>query len=35
MVEHHHRDHAVVLTELSREALLYWSSRDVIKLNVC
>ena len=34
-VEHHHRHHAIVLTELTREALLDWSSRDVIKMNVC
>ena len=34
-VEHHHRHHAVVLTELSHETLLDWSSRDVIELNVC
>ena len=34
-VEHHHRHHAIVLTELSREDLLDQSSRDVIELNVC
>ena len=34
-VEHHHRHHAVVLTELSLKARLDRSSRDVIKLNVC
>ena len=35
MVEHHHRHHAVVLTELSLKARLDRSSRDVIELNVC
>ena len=34
-VEHHHRHHAIVLKELSLKARLDWSSRDVIKLNVC
>ena len=34
-VEHHHRHHAVVLTELSLEARLDRSSRDIIELNVC
>ena len=34
-VEHHHRQHAVVLTELSLEARLDQCSRDVIELNVC
>ena len=34
-VEHHHRHHAVVLTELSLKARLDRSSRDVIELNVC
>ena len=34
-VEHHHRHHAVVLTELSLKARLDWSSRDVIEMNVC
>ena len=34
-VEHHHRHHAVVLTELSLKAWLDRSSRDVIELNVC
>ena len=34
-VEHHHRHHAVVLTELSLKARLDQSSRDVIELNVC
>ena len=34
-VEHHHRHHTVVLTELSLEARLDRSSRDVIELNVC
>ena len=35
MVEHHHRHHAVVLTELSLKDRLDQSSRDVIELNVC
>ena len=34
-VEHHHRHHAVVLTELSLKARLDRSSRDVTELNVC
>ena len=34
MVEHHHRHHAVVLTELSLKARLDRISRDVIELNV-
>ena len=34
-VEHHHRHHAVVLTELSLKTWLDRSSRDVIELNVC
>ena len=34
-VEHHHRHHAIVLTELSLKARLDRSSRDVIELNVC
>ena len=34
-VEHHHRHHAVVLTELSLDTRLDQSSRDVIELNVC
>ena len=34
-VEHHHRHHTVVLTELSLEARLDRSSRDVIELYVC
>ena len=33
-VEHHHRHHVVVLTELSLKARLDRSSRDVIELNV-
>ena len=33
MVEHQDCHHTVVLTELSREALLDRSSRDVIELN--
>ena len=35
LVEHHHRHHTVVLTELSLKAWLDRSSRDVIELNVC
>ena len=34
-VEHHHRHHAVVLTELIPEALLDRSPGIVIELNVC
>ena len=34
-MEHHHRHHAVVLTELSLDTRLDRSSRDVIELNVC
>ena len=34
-VEHHHRHHAVMLTELSLKARLDRSSRDLIELNVC
>ena len=34
-VEHHHRHHAVVLTELSLDTRLDRSLRDVIELNVC
>ena len=34
-VEHHHRHHAVVLTELSLDTRLDRSSRDAIELNVC
>ena len=34
-VEHHHRHHAVVLTELIPEALLDRSPGSVIELNVC
>ena len=34
-VEHHHRHHAVVLTELSLDTRLDRSSRDFIKLYVC
>ena len=34
-VEHHHRHHAIVLTELIPDALLDWSPGNVIKLNVC
>ena len=34
-VEHHHRHHAVVLTELSLVTRLDRSTRDVIELNVC
>ena len=34
-VEHHHRHHAVVLTELIPEALLDRSLGIVIELNVC
>ena len=33
-VEHQDRHHAVVLTELLREAFLDWSPRIVIELNV-
>ena len=33
-VDHHHRHHAVVLTELSLKSRLDRSSRDVIELNV-
>ena len=35
LVEHHHRHHAVVLTELSLDTRLDRSLRDVIELNVC
>ena len=35
LVEHHHRHHTVVLTELSLEARLDPSLRDVIEMNVC
>ena len=34
-VEHHHRHHTVVLTELSLGTQLDRSSRDVIELNLC
>ena len=34
-VEHHHRHHAIMLTELYLKARLDRSSRDVIELNVC
>ena len=34
-VEHHHRHHAIVLTELIPEALLDRSPGSVIELNVC
>ena len=34
-VEHHHRHHAVVLTELILEALLDRSPGIVIELNMC
>ena len=34
-VEHHHRHHAIVLTELIPDASLDWSPRDVIELDVC
>ena len=34
-VEHHHRHHAVVPTELSLDTRLDRSSRDVIELYVC
>ena len=34
-VEHHHRHHAVVLTELSLDTRLDRSTRDIIELNVC
>ena len=34
-VEHHHRHHAVVMTELIPEALLDRSPGIVIELNVC
>ena len=34
-VEHQDRHHAIVLTELSRKALLDRSSWDVIELNMC
>ena len=35
LVEHHHRHHAVVLTELIPDALLDRSPGNVIELNVC
>ena len=35
LVEHHHRHHAVVLTELIPDALLDWSPGNVIELYVC
>ena len=34
-VEHHHRHHADVLTELSLDTRLDRGSRDIIELNVC
>ena len=34
-VEHHHRHHTIVLTELSIDTRLDRSSRDVIELTVC
>ena len=34
-VEHHHRHHAVMLTELIPDASLDWSPGNVIELNVC
>ena len=34
-VEHHHRHHAVVLTELIPDALPDWSPGNIIELNVC